>query len=201
MGYYDQSTINTFLPCKTPQTWINKALEHQDIMLLDHAHCEKKAASAAISFMYRKSTEHPDLLLRMSKIAREELVHFEQVLNILKKRKIEYRLLSESRYVRTLKTQVRTSEEGRLVDTLIVGAFIEARSCERFGAIAPFLDNELQKFYLGLLASEQRHFTIYLNFAHGYASDDINKHIKRFAQIEKELIEAPDDNFRFHSGA
>ena len=95
---------------------------------------------------------------------------------------------------------MRTSEEGRLVDTLIIGAFIEARSCERFGAIAPFLDEELQKFYLGLLASEQRHFTIYLKFAQQFATDDIKHHIKRFAAVEKQLIESPDTEFRFHSG-
>ncbi|MDA0910398.1 MAG: tRNA-(ms[2]io[6]A)-hydroxylase [Proteobacteria bacterium] len=200
MNYFNQATIDTFLPCKTPKAWIDKALASIDILLLDHAHCEKKAASAAISFMYRKSTEYPELLLRMSKIAREELVHFEQVLGILKKRNIEYRLLSESRYVKELKKHVRTSEEGRLVDTLIIGAFIEARSCERFGAIAPFLDEELEKFYLGLLASEQRHFTIYLKFAQQFATDDIEHHIKRFATVEKQLIESPDTEFRFHSG-
>lgn len=200
MNYFDQATIDTFLPCKTPQKWIDKALNNIDILLLDHAHCEKKAASAAISFMYRKSTEYPELLLRMSKIAREELVHFEQVLSILKKRNIDYRLLAESRYVKELKKHMRTSEEGRLVDTLILGAFIEARSCERFGAIAPFLDEELQRFYLGLLASEQRHFTIYLKFAQKFASGDIRSHVKRFALVEKELIASSDTEFRFHSG-
>lgn len=84
MQYHDYATIESFLPCSTPKAWVDKALQNQEILLIDHAHCEKKAASAAISFMYRKSTEYPDLLLRMSKIAREELVHFEQVLAILK---------------------------------------------------------------------------------------------------------------------
>ena len=90
MNYFNQATIDTFLPCTTPKAWIDKALKSIDILLLDHAHCEKKAASAAISFMYRKSTEYPELLLRMSKIAREELVHFEQVLSILKKRNMGF---------------------------------------------------------------------------------------------------------------
>ena len=200
MQYFNQTTIDNFLLCKTPTGWIERALDHMDILLLDHAHCEKKAASAAISYMYRKSTEYPDLLLRMSRIAREELVHFEQVLSILKNRNIAYRLLSESRYVKTLKQHVRTSAEGHLVDSLIVGAFVEARSCERFGAIAPFLDEELKKFYLGLLASEQRHFTIYLNFAHQFSTENIAKHIMRFAAVERELITSKDEEFRFHSG-
>ncbi|WP_119343315.1 tRNA-(ms[2]io[6]A)-hydroxylase [Facilibium subflavum] len=198
--YYDYQTIESFLPCKTPQAWIDKALLNQEVLLLDHAHCEKKAASAAISFMYKKATEYPDLLLRMSKIAREELVHFEQVLTILKKRNIAYRLLSESRYAKALRQHMRTCEQGRLVDTLIIGAFIEARSCERFGAIAPFLDDELCKFYQGLLASEKRHFTLYLDFARKYSSQDIAIHIARFAEVEQDLIESPDKQFRFHSG-
>ena len=150
--------------------------------------------------MYRKSTEYPELLLRMSKIAREELVHFEQVLAILKKRNIAYRLLSESRYAKTLRTLMRNSEEGRLVDTLIIGAFIEARSCERFSAIASHLDEELQRFYQGLLASERRHFSIYLKFATEYSSEPILPHIERFRVLEKELIESKDTEFRFHSG-
>ncbi|MBK2123983.1 tRNA-(ms[2]io[6]A)-hydroxylase [Fangia hongkongensis] len=200
MQYHDYATIESFLPCSTPKAWVDKALQNQEILLIDHAHCEKKAASAAISFMYRKSTEYPDLLLRMSKIAREELVHFEQVLAILKKRNIRYRLLSESRYARTLRTLMRTSEEGRLVDTLIIGAFIEARSCERFSVIAPHLDEELQKFYQGLLASERRHFSIYLQFATEYSSEPIMPHIERFRVLEQELIESEDNEFRFHSG-
>lgn len=95
---------------------------------------------------------------------------------------------------------MRTSEEGRLVDTLIIGAFIEARSCERFSVIAPHLDEELQKFYQGLLASERRHFSIYLQFATEYSSEPIMPHIERFRVLEQELIESEDNEFRFHSG-
>lgn len=198
--YYDETTIEAFLPCRTPDAWVEKALANQQILLLDHAHCEKKAASSAMSFMYQKSSEHPELLLKMSQIAREELVHFEQVLRILKKRYIRYRLLSESRYAKGLRSLIRTSQNGRLVDILIVGAFIEARSCERFKQIAPHLDSELSKFYQGLLASEKRHFTVYLNFAKQYAEEDVDPHIARFAALEKSLIQSKDTEFRFHSG-
>ena len=200
MQYYDQVIIDEFLPCKTPQAWIDKALNNIDVLLLDHAHCEKKAASAAMSFMYNSSSWTSEFLSRMSKIAREELVHFEQVLTLMKKRNIKYRLMSESRYAKHLRAHARTCHKGRVVDVLIIGAFIEARSCERFGAVAPFLDEELQKFYLGLLASEKRHFTIYLNYANQYSDEDIAPYVQKFAQVEQELILSHDPQFRFHSG-
>ena len=94
----------------------------------------------------------------------------------------------------------RTDKEGRFIDALIIGAYIEARSCERFAKVAPYLDSELQKFYNGLLESEKRHFTIYLHFAEKYSSTDIGKDIKRIGEIEKDLILSSDSEFRFHSG-
>lgn len=137
----------------------------------------------------------------MSKLAREELVHHEQVLRILKKRRIALRAVSASRYAGGLKEHVRKSEPWRLLDTLVVGAFIEARSCERFEAIAPHLDEELQRFYLGLLQSEARHYENYLKFANRFAStSDVEAAVERFRQIENALILGPDTQFRFHSG-
>ena len=99
-----------------------------------------------------------------------------------------------------LRIHARTCHKGRVVDVLIIGAFIEARSCERFGAVAPFLDEELQKFYLGLLASEKRHFTICLNYANQYSDEDITPYVQKIAQVEQELILSHDPQFRFHSG-
>ncbi len=95
---------------------------------------------------------------------------------------------------------MRTSEPGRLVDTLIVGAFIEARSCERFARLAPRLDEELQGFYQSLLKSESRHFMDYLKLARRYSPDPIDDRVAYFAQLEAELIVSPDREFRFHSG-
>ena len=141
--------IHDFLPCKTPQRWIENALANQDLMLIDHAHCEKKAASTALSLMYRY-VDNTDLLNRMSRLAREELRHFEQVLAIMKKRGVSYGHLSPARYAAGLRQEVRTEDPGRLVDVLIVGAIIEARSCERFAALAPHLDATLSDFYTGL---------------------------------------------------
>ncbi|MGQ4001723.1 tRNA-(ms[2]io[6]A)-hydroxylase [Francisellaceae bacterium CB299] len=197
--YANFETIETFLPCETPQAWIDNALANIDIMLIDHAHCEMKAASSAMAYVY-KHADKPELITKMSKIAREELVHFEQVMRIIKKRNIEFRSLSSARYAGELIRNTRTDKHGRFIDGLILGAFIEARSCERFAKIASHLDADLQKFYGGLLESEKRHFTIYLHFAEKYASYDIGEHIKRIGEIEKNLILSPDNKFRFHSG-
>ncbi|AJC49255.1 tRNA-(ms[2]io[6]A)-hydroxylase [Allofrancisella guangzhouensis] len=197
--YVNYDTIEKFLLCETPNAWINTALKNIELMLLDHAHCEIKAASSAMTYICRHPDKH-DLVTRMSKIAREELVHFEQVMRILKKRDIKFKSISASRYASQLIRAARTDKEGRFIDDLIIGAYIEARSCERFAKIAPFLDNELQKFYNGLLESERRHFTIYLEFAQKYSSRDILKEIKRIGEVEKKLILSLDTEFRFHSG-
>jgi tRNA-(ms[2]io[6]A)-hydroxylase len=199
LHYYESLDIQNFLPCETPDAWVAKALKNLEILLIDHAHCEKKAASAAMSFMYRHN-DKMDILMRMSKIAREELGHFEQVLAIMKKRGIEYRYLSASRYAEGLRKGLRETKQDKFIDALIIGAFVEARSCERFEKIAPHLDDELAKFYQGLLASEKRHFTIYLKFAQTYSETDISEQVENIVRLEKQLIETPDNEFRFHSG-
>jgi tRNA-(ms[2]io[6]A)-hydroxylase len=191
--------IYSFLPCETPDAWIQAALKNQDIMLIDHAHCEKKAASTAMTLMFRY-VDRPDLLNKMSRLAREELIHFEQVLEIMEERGITYDHMSPARYAGGMRASVRTSEPGRLIDTLIVGAFIEARSCERFAKLAPFLDDTLAKFYRSLLKSEGRHYQDYLGLAEDYAGEPIDERVEHFRQIEKELIESEDSEFRFHSG-
>ena len=169
-------------------------------MLLDHRNCEFKAAATALSLI-AKYSQHIELINFMSRLAREELVHHEQVLRIMKKRKISLRPISASRYASSLRAAVRTHEPHKLVDTLVVGAFIEARSCERFEALVPHLDEELGKFYFGLLKSEARHFQGYLKFAYHYGeAADVVKAIERVQVVEAELITSPDSEFRFHSG-
>lgn len=194
--------IHAFLPCETPDSWIEMARrpENLELLLTDHAHCEKKAASTAMTLMFRY-VDRSDLLNKMSRLAREELIHFEQVLAIMEARGMCYGHLSPSRYAAGLRTHVRTSEPGRLVDVLIVGALIEARSCERFAKLAPFLDQELARFYRSLLKSEARHYQDYLQLAQDYAGEPIDERIAFFCARERELIEAPDEEFRFHSGA
>jgi len=191
--------IKGFLGCETPDAWITWALDNQALMLIDHAHCEKKAASTAMTLMFRY-VDRPVLLNKMSRLAREELVHFEQVLAIMERRGIEYGHLSSANYAGGLRKDVRTSEPGRLVDVLIIGALIEARSCERFAKLAPFLDDELAKFYRSLLKSEGRHYTDYLLLARDAAGDDISERIEHFRVIENDLINRPESEFRFHSG-
>ncbi len=191
--------IHNFLPCRTPQRWIENALANQGLMLIDHAHCEKKAASTALSLMYRY-VDNTDLLNKMSRLAREELRHFEQVLAIMKKRGVTYDHLTPARYAAGLRQEVRSEDPGRLVDVLIVGAIIEARSCERFAALAPHLDDTLADFYNSLLKSEARHYQDYLTLAEKAAGEAIDERVATFLAIERELIEAPDTEFRFHSG-
>lgn len=195
----DLSEIHDFLGCETPDRWVENALANQDVMLIDHAHCEKKAAMTAINNIHRYPDDN-ELLNKMSRLAREELRHFEQVLKIIKKRGLKYGHLSASRYATGLREHVRKNEPGKIVDVLIIGAFIEARSCERFAKLAPFLDEELRGFYVSLLKSEARHYQDYLKLATKYAGEDISDRVAYFRLKEIELIESPDVEFRFHSG-
>lgn len=195
----DLSAIHDFLLCQTPDAWIEAALAQPEMMLVDHANCEKKAAGTALNLMFRY-LDNFELLNKMSRLAREELRHFEQVIAIMKKRGIRYPHVTASRYAAGLRDQVRREEPGRLVDTLICGAIIEARSCERFARIAPHLDEELQAFYLSLLKSEARHFRDYLTLAQKATSEDIQPRVQAMLEVERDLVQGSDEEFRFHSG-
>lgn len=191
--------VNEFLQCETPDAWVSAALENIDTLLIDHANCEKKAAATAMNLMYRH-TEKPDLLKKMSQLAREELLHFEQVVDILRTRDIKYTRLSPSRYAAELRQLISKDEPASLVDTLITGAYIEARSCERFSKVACHLDKELERFYKSLLKSEARHFEDYLSLARRYSDSNIGEKIAAFGEKEAELVSTADTVFRFHSG-
>lgn len=195
----DIQRLFEFLGAKTPDTWLAVAQDRLPLLLNDHAHCEKKAASTALAFVYRYP-ERTTLVYRMPKLAREELRHFEQVLSIMKRLAVPYTHLAPSRYAGELRKVIRTHEPARLVDQLIVGAFIEARSCERFAALVPIIPAALAKFYSGLLASEARHFQVYLDLATEYSETDIGDRIAVFRKLEAELILQPDSAFRFHGG-
>jgi tRNA-(ms[2]io[6]A)-hydroxylase len=196
----DISHIHQFLLCATPDQWIQNALDNQSLLLLDHANCEKKAASTALNLMFRYVGDF-DMMHKMSRLAREELRHYEQVMQIMEKRNIAYEQITPGRYAGELRKIVRTHEPARYIDTLIIGAIIEARSCERFAKLAPHLDEELQIFYLSLLKSESRHYQDYLKLAKRAADgEDISERIHEFLEVEKKLIESADEEFRFHSG-
>ena len=196
----DLACIQSFLLCPTPRTWVTWALQNPELLLVDHANCEKKAASTALNLMYRYVGHHR-LLTKLSRLAREELRHFEQVIAIMKERGVHYPQLPASRYAAALRQQVRTHEPARLVDTLLIGAIIEARSCERFAVLAPELDAQLGAFYHSLLKSEARHFGDYLKLAVDVGSKaEVDRRLPVLLACERELIEAPDVEFRFHSG-
>ncbi len=191
--------IHLFLYCETPDGWLQAAICNLPELLIDHANCEKKAAATAMNLMYRY-TDRPELMKKMSQLAREELLHFQQVVELMQQRGITYKKLSPSRYAAGLRQMLTTSHDANLVDTLIIGALIEARSCERFAKLVPLLDTELAKFYQSLLKSEARHFEDYLALAELYSDTDISDKVKRFATAEATLISTADTNLRFHSG-
>ncbi len=141
-----------------------------------------------------------ELIDKMVLLIKEELHHFSQVLQIMQEYGIAYENVNSSRYAKGLLRHVRTYEPQALVDKLICGAYIEARSCERFAVLAPHVDEHLGQFYVSLLRSEARHFEDYLKLARQIANEDISERIAFFGQAEARLITDPDDDFKFHSG-
>ena len=194
--------LRDFLGAPTPAAWVAAAADPASLpmLLVDHANCEKKAASTALALLFRYEA-HDELTDRLSRLAREELRHFEQVRQLMRRRGIAWGRVTASRYAAGLAEAVRKDEPGRLVDRLIVGAFIEARSCERFALLAPHLDAELGRFYAGLLASEARHFRHYLGLARGFADDGLEGRVAAIREVENGLATAPDRELRFHSGS
>ncbi|HZD54298.1 MAG TPA: tRNA isopentenyl-2-thiomethyl-A-37 hydroxylase MiaE [Woeseiaceae bacterium] len=196
------AAVLRFLDVRTPVEWVREACERLPDLLLDHANCELKAASTALGLIYRYP-ERRELTERMSRLAREELRHFEQVRKLLHRRSIPVERVSASRYAASLNRVVRPDEPARLLDKLLVGALIEARSCERFAALAPQLPPDVGEFYRGLLASEARHFEHYLGFARsetGVGDDAFQHRLSELKALEADLIASPDPEFRFHSG-
>lgn len=198
----DITPIQNFLNVATPKAWLERAVNKLDTLMIDHAHCEKKAAATAVKLMFRYP-ERTELLKKLAQLTREEMLHFEQVLEMMDSRSIVYKAIRPSRYAGSLHAFCEKNEPQRLVDSLIIGGIIEARSCERFHALAPYFQDsepELAKYYRFLLKSESRHFMDYIELAKTYAKTDISERIQFFLDKEQELIESPDAQFRFHSG-
>ena len=194
--------VAAFLSVSTPADWIDAARRRVPELLLDHANCELKAASTALGFLYRYP-DRAELAQRMSRLAREELRHFEQVRSIMKEMDIPFARLTASRYAGKLRDAVRQDEPRKLLDLLLIGALIEARSCERFAVLAPHLPTKLGKFYTELLASEARHFEDYIELAKsecGVAESEMSARLEQLMRIEAALVADPDPEFRFHSG-
>jgi tRNA-(ms[2]io[6]A)-hydroxylase len=190
------------LQSNTSPRWVEHALNHLDVLLIDHAHCEKKAASTAINLIFRYP-EHSVLLTPLSELAREELEHFELVLEVIRARGDDYRRLKPSAYAGKLMTAVRREEPYKLLDMLICCALIEARSCERMKLLSEALsdvDVELSELYRGLLASEARHHSLYLDLASKiFDPDQVKERLHSLALHESEILVDPADELRMHS--
>jgi tRNA-(ms[2]io[6]A)-hydroxylase len=190
------------LKSRTPDRWLAQILPHLDELLIDHAHCEKKAAGVAMNLIFAY-VEHEELARALSEIVREELEHFNLVLDKLAARKIRFRRLAPSSYGRLLNELVRKTEPGRAIDRMIVAGLIEARSCERFGLLGERLgpvDPDLAAFFSSLFESEARHHTTYIKFAKLFGSDEeIVARLDELAGEEARILEQGDPFPRMHS--
>lgn len=199
---HDISHIYEFLGGKTSDKWLAVAKANVPLLMLDHANCEKKAAGTAMNLIFRYE-KHQNLQERLAQLVREEMLHYEQVLTLMKERNIDWRHLPAGRYAKGLLKHKRTFEPAAMIDVLIIGAFIEARSCERFSALASIVEDDdpkLARYYRYLLKSESRHYEDYLALAQSLTDESIDERVAFFRQVEQELIESEDDSFRFHSG-
>jgi tRNA-(ms[2]io[6]A)-hydroxylase len=190
------------LRAATPAKWVEQACALEEVLLIDHANCEKKAASTALSLMFAYA-EDLELTDRMSRLAREELRHYEQVAKLIRSLGLAPQRLAPGRYAMRLRRLVAKTEPQREVDLMICGAFIEARSCERFAALAQIIGAPLSDLFQGLHNAEARHHRVYLELARRAAKRTgvpLDARIDEFAALEAELITQPDPVFRFHSG-
>ena len=186
----------------TPAAWIAQACALPDLLLIDHANCEKKAASTALALMFAYA-EDLELTDKMSRLAREELRHYEQVAKLIRSLGVVPQRLAPGRYAERLRRLVSRSEPQREVDLMICGAFIEARSCERFAALGGAIGAPLSDLFQGLHNAEARHYRVYLELARRAAKRAgvaLESRVAQFAALEAELITLPDTLFRFHSG-
>ncbi|HIK08871.1 MAG TPA: tRNA-(ms[2]io[6]A)-hydroxylase [Oscillatoriaceae cyanobacterium M33_DOE_052] len=189
-----------FLQQPTSPQWVEMALSHLDTILLDHSHCERKAAGVALNLMFRYPS-NSKLVRQLTAIAQEELEHFEQVNQILERRGIPLGPLSAPPYAATLKAQIRPQEPDRLLDSLLISALIEARSHERLGLLGEFCpEPELAKFYRSLMASEARHYGIYWVLATTYFDPEtVTQRLQQLATVESDILATLHPEPRIHS--
>lgn len=184
----------------TSEAWIAQALANLDTILLDHSHCERKAAGVAMNLMFRYPSS-TKLVRSLTAIAQEELEHFDLVNQWLERRGIAMAPLSAPPYGAGLTAQVRRQEPNRMLDSLLISALIEARSHERLGLLAQYCpDLELAQFYRGLMASEARHYGIYWTLATTYFDRElVSQRLTELAQIESKLLATLHPEPRVHS--
>jgi tRNA-(ms[2]io[6]A)-hydroxylase len=190
------------LASETEPGWAASMGAHLGELLLDHAHCEKKAASTAINLIFRYQPL-VELMAPLSALAREELAHFELVLELLAERGETFGPRAPSPYASTLYQAVRPEEPHRLLDTLLVCSLIEARSCERMRLLSEGLDDpQLVALYGGLLASEARHHTTYVDLAVSrFGRPEVEQRLQELAQHEAQVLVQMPREPRMHSRA
>jgi tRNA 2-(methylsulfanyl)-N6-isopentenyladenosine37 hydroxylase len=195
-------TADFTLDAPTAPAWTERALAGLDELLVDHAHCEKKAAGTALNLIFRYPRQAA-LLDPLSKLAREELVHFEQVLALLRGRGVAFVPQKPAPYAGELRATNRAQDPGRLVDVLLCCALIEARSCERFALLAAAVpDAELRDFYAGLHAAESRHQRVYVELAGAFAPPDaLHARHRELAAREAAILAQTPLCARMHAGA
>ena len=188
------------LASTTPTSWAKVQKQNLAEVLLDHAHCEKKAASTALALLFRY--QHlEDLVRPLSELAREELEHFEQCLDVLKENGVHFVRQKPSPYAARLRAACRESEPEKLLDTLLCCALIEARSCERMKLLAEELDEPLATFYRDLLACEARHFTTYVAMARRHFDHAVvDARLQELAAHEAKVVAEPPHLPRLHAG-
>jgi len=188
------------LHAPSPERWLTQVESHLDLLLIDHAHCEKKAAGVAMNLLFAY-VEHAELTRAMTEIVQEELDHFHRVRSLLDRRGIRFYKLSPSSYGPKLHELVGKEEPQRAVDRLLVAALIEARSCERFGLLRDRLaDQELAEFYGSLFESEARHHSTYVRLAKQFQPEEmVSLRLAELAAAEAEIIVAGEDQPRMHS--
>ena len=185
----------------TSPYWLARVHEHLDAVLIDHAHCEKKAAGTAMNLIFAY-VDRVELARRMSEIVNEELAHFHLVLDLLAQRGVKFRRLPPSGYGRRLNELVRKDEPGKAIDRLLVAGLIEARSCERFALLRDGVaDRQLGEFYGSLFESEARHHATYVQMAKLFAREDaVHRRLEELAALEAEIIASEPEPVRMHSG-
>ena len=188
----------------TPPDWVDAACEHWQLLLIDHAYCEKKAASTALALVFAYPDEQRQNLA-LARLAREELRHYEQVTRLMQRLGVPFQRLRPGRYAGALRAALPTPEPARRLDLMLCGAIIEARSCERFRLLAPRLATPVGEFYAELERAEARHEGLYWELSLAAAGEGgasaCERRLDELLAVEAELVTAPDAQLRFHSGS
>ena len=194
------SFLIKYLSSETSDEWIKLAISNPLEILIDHAHCERKAAGFAIQLMFRYPSEQ-DLAEVLSPIAREELEHFEKIMYFLKDLGHGLRTLKPPPYGTELTKSIRKDEPNRMLDSFLIAGLIEARSHERLSLLALNSENESFKvLYQSLLESEARHFGIYWKLAKTkFSRNKTFKRLEELSKIESDILSQTYYEPRIHS--